>query len=164
MQGEQPPPKVLEFFNDCYKFVLREVGYHGTDENILSAVIHFDETTPHLQLYYVPIVDQGKKKVYAKGREGKVLRNEKGSPIQAKVFTMNSICRMIRNEKYIGLVTVNDTTYTNVVPPIVDKRIFKECNLIMDGHKHRQREVYHENPYILSGKMFCGYCWCYDNC
>ena len=28
----------------------------------------------------------------------------------------------------------------------------------MDGHKHRQREVYHENPYILSGKMYCGYC------
>ena len=84
VQGEQPPPKVLEFFNDCYKFVLREIGYHGTDENILSAVIHFDETTPHLQLYYVPIVDQGKKKVYAKGSDGKVLRNEKGSPIQAK--------------------------------------------------------------------------------
>ena len=84
VQGEQPPPKVLEFFNDCYKFVLREIGYHGTDENILSAVIHFDETTPHLQLYYLPIVDQGKKKVYAKGSDGKVLRNEKGSPIQAK--------------------------------------------------------------------------------
>ena len=84
VQGEHPPPKVLEFFNDCYKFVLREIGYHGTDENILSAVIHFDETTPHLQLYYVPIVDQGKKKVYAKSSDGKVLRNEKGSPIQAK--------------------------------------------------------------------------------
>ena len=84
VQGEQPTAKVLEFFNDCYKFVLREIGYHGTDENILSAVIHFDETTPHLQLYYVPIVDQGKKKVYAKGSDGKVLRNEKGSPIQAK--------------------------------------------------------------------------------
>ena len=55
VQGEQPPTKVLEFFNDCYKFVLREIGYNGTDENILSAVIHFDETTPHLQLYYVPI-------------------------------------------------------------------------------------------------------------
>lgn len=84
VQGEQPPQRVLEFFNDCYKFVLREVGYHGSDENILSAVIHFDETTPHLQLYYVPIVDQGKKKVYVKGSDGKVLRNEKGSPIQAK--------------------------------------------------------------------------------
>ena len=41
VQGEQPPPKVLEFFNHCYKFVLREIGYHGTDENILL-VARFD--------------------------------------------------------------------------------------------------------------------------
>ena len=84
IQGEQPPSKVLEFFERSYKFVLKEIGYHGTDENILSAVIHLDETTPHLQLYYVPIVDYGKKKVYAKGNDGKVLRNEKGSPVQTK--------------------------------------------------------------------------------
>ena len=84
IQGEQPPSKVLEFFERAYKFVLKEIGYHGTDENILSAVIHLDETTPHLQLYYVPLVDYGKKKVYAKGNDGKVLRNEKGSPVQAK--------------------------------------------------------------------------------
>ena len=84
IQGEQPPSKVLEFFERAYKFVLKEIGYHGTDENILSAVIHLDETTPHLQLYYVPIVDCGKKKVYAKGNDGKILRNEKGSPVQAK--------------------------------------------------------------------------------
>lgn len=82
--GEDPPPEVMRFFNRAYNFILREIGYHGTDQNIISAVIHFDETTPHLQLYYLPIVDKGKKKVYAKGADGKVLRNEKGSPIQAK--------------------------------------------------------------------------------
>lgn len=47
-------------------------------------MIHFDETTPHLQLYYLPIVDKGKKKVYALDADGKVLRNAKGSPIQKK--------------------------------------------------------------------------------
>lgn len=82
--GDEPPPEVMRFFNRAYNFILREIGYHGTDQNIISAVIHFDETTPHLQLYYLPIIDKGKKKVYAKGVDGKVLRNEKGSPIQAK--------------------------------------------------------------------------------
>ena len=62
----------------------RQIGYHGGDDNILSAVVHMDETTPHLQLYYVPLVDEGRKKVYAKGADGKVLRNARGSPIQAK--------------------------------------------------------------------------------
>ena len=50
----------------------------------MSAVIHLDETTPHLQLYYIPIVDEGRKKVYAKDERGKTLRNAKGSPVQAK--------------------------------------------------------------------------------
>lgn len=75
---------VIDFFNRCYEFALQEIGYNGTDKNVLSAVIHLDETTPHLQLYYIPIVDTAKKKVYEKGTDGKVKRNEKGSPIQKK--------------------------------------------------------------------------------
>ncbi len=82
--GEPLPRELQKFFADSYAFVLRQIGYHGTDRNVLSAVVHLDETTPHLQLYYLPIVDEGRKKVYAKGADGKVLRNEKGSPVQAK--------------------------------------------------------------------------------
>ena len=84
IRGRPTPDAVKQFFCDCYAFVLREIGYHGGDDNILSAVVHMDETTPHLQLYYVPLVDEGRKKVYAKGADGKVLRNARGSPIQAK--------------------------------------------------------------------------------
>ncbi len=83
-KGEETPYAVMEFFNRCYEFALQEIGYKGTDKNILSAVIHLDETTPHLQLYYIPVVDTAKKKVYEKDADGKVLRNEKGSPIQKK--------------------------------------------------------------------------------
>ena len=84
IRGRPTPDAVKQFFCDCYDFILREIGYHGGDENILSAAVHMDETTPHLQLYYVPLVDEGRKKVYAKGTDGKVLRNARGSPIQAK--------------------------------------------------------------------------------
>ena len=83
-KGEETPYAVMEFFNHCYEFALKKIGYKGTDKNILSAVIHMDEKTPHLQLYYIPVVDTAKKKVYEKGADGKVLRNEKGSPIQKK--------------------------------------------------------------------------------
>ena len=84
IRGRPTPEAVKQFFCDCYDFILREIGYHGGDENILSAAVHMDETTPHLQLYYVPLVDEGRKKVYAKSADGKVLRNARGSPIQAK--------------------------------------------------------------------------------
>ena len=82
--GDPLPLELQRFFADSYAFLKRQIGYHGTDQNILSAAVHLDETTPHLQLYYIPVVDEGRKKVYAKGADGKVLRNEKGSPIQAK--------------------------------------------------------------------------------
>ena len=89
--GEPLPRELQKFFEDCYAFALRQIGYHGTDKNILSAVIHLDETTPHLQLYYIPIVDEGRKKVYAKDDRGKTLRNAKGSPVQAKDSNGKSI-------------------------------------------------------------------------
>ena len=89
--GEPLPRELQKFFEDCYAFALRQIGYHGTDQNILSAVIHLDETTPHLQLYYIPIVDEGRKKVYAKDERGKTLRNAKGSPVQAKDSNGKSI-------------------------------------------------------------------------
>ena len=89
--GEPLPLKLQKFFADSYAFLKRQIGYHGTDQNILSAAVHLDETTPHLQLYYIPVVDEGRKKVYAKGADGKVLRNEKGSPVQAKDSSGKSI-------------------------------------------------------------------------
>ena len=40
-----------EFFEDCVKFFADKYGA----ENIVSAVVHMDETTPHLHLNLVPI-------------------------------------------------------------------------------------------------------------
>lgn len=82
--GEKPPEKVREFFEKSYEFAKQEIGFKGTDKNILCASVHYDETTPHLQLYYVPVVDNWKEKVLQKDENGKVVRNEKGSPIQAR--------------------------------------------------------------------------------
>ncbi len=89
----------MEFFNRCYEFALKKIGYKGTDKNVLSAVIHLDETTPHLQLYYIPIVDTTKKKVYEKDADGKVMRNKKGSPIQKKDERGKSVYEFIPLEQ-----------------------------------------------------------------
>jgi hypothetical protein len=83
-QGKQPPINIMEFFACCYKFAIAEIGYHCKDENIISAFIQLDTTTPTLKIYYIPIVDSWDEKVYALNSSGKVLRNDKGSPIQAR--------------------------------------------------------------------------------
>ena len=41
------------FFEDCTRFFMDKYGY----ENMLSAVVHVDETTPHMHLNFVPIND-----------------------------------------------------------------------------------------------------------
>ncbi len=41
------------FFEDCSRFFMDKYGY----ENVLSAVVHLDETTPHLHLNIVPVND-----------------------------------------------------------------------------------------------------------
>lgn len=48
---------------------------------------------------FIPIVDTAKKKVYAKGTDGKVLRNEKGSPVQAKDERGKSIYEYVKLDK-----------------------------------------------------------------
>ena len=86
--------------------------------------------------------------------------NNKGLKTKyGRVWTLNIIAKMLRNSKYIGKCIINEVEYDNVFPPIVDEKIFKQCNDIMDSHKHRQRkEIDDEDIYILSGKLYCGEC------
>ena len=45
------PWEINEFFRDCTKFFLNKYG----EENMISAVVHMDETTPHMHLNFIPI-------------------------------------------------------------------------------------------------------------
>ena len=42
------------YFEESYKFICnyKNLG----DKNIISAVVHFDETTPHMHLIYIPVI------------------------------------------------------------------------------------------------------------
>lgn len=47
--------EMLDFFKDCYNFHVKH--YCSGDENLMiNAVIHLDETTPHMQVASVPIL------------------------------------------------------------------------------------------------------------
>ncbi len=73
-------------------------------------------------------------------------------------FGVNAFARMIRNERYTGKLREGETLYTNIIPPIIDEKLFWKCNTIMDAHKHKSRQTNDLHSYILSGKLFCGYC------
>lgn len=82
---DNPTPEAIQksrdFLMTGYNNVVAQLG---GDERILQAHLHLDETPPHIQLYYVPAVDKVEKKMYAKDGDGKILRNDKGSPIYAR--------------------------------------------------------------------------------
>lgn len=44
------------FFSDCYKFFAERYG----EENIIAAVVHNDETTPHMHLNLMPVTKEGR--------------------------------------------------------------------------------------------------------
>jgi len=48
-----PPELVREYFKMCYNFFAERYG----EENIVSAIVHMDETTPHMHLNLIPILD-----------------------------------------------------------------------------------------------------------
>ena len=60
--GEQ---ETKRYFDECYKFICnyKNLG----EENIISAVVHLDEGTPHLHLIFVPVV-------HTKNKENKPIK------------------------------------------------------------------------------------------
>ena len=51
-----PPEEQKEYFMTALDFIAERVG----ERNILSAVVHMDEKTPHMHLCFVPITPEGK--------------------------------------------------------------------------------------------------------
>ena len=47
------------------------------EENIVIAQVHFDEDTPHLQAYFLPVVNEVKRKCYQRDKDGNLIKEIK---------------------------------------------------------------------------------------
>ena len=72
------PQKVKDFFDNSYQFLENFVG----KENVVYAEVHYDEDTPHLQFYFLPVVNEVKRKVFETDKDGNIKKhivvNKKG--------------------------------------------------------------------------------------
>src|SRR5574344_1308131 len=66
------PQAVSYYFDSCMDYLKEFVG----EENIILAQVHYDEDTPHLQAYFLPIVNEVKRKCYEKDENGNVIKQE----------------------------------------------------------------------------------------
>lgn len=76
--------KSREYLKEVYHYFCNEFG----KENVVSAKVHLDETTPHMHLHFVPINEEGKlqaRKVMTPGRINKI-HSEAPKFLQARGF------------------------------------------------------------------------------
>lgn len=85
------PKAVSYFFDYCMEFLKEYVG----EENILLSQIHYDEDTPHLQAYFVPVVNKVKRKCFVKDKNGNVVKEE----IKKKDGTTSTVPKLLRDDK-----------------------------------------------------------------
>lgn len=87
---EDIPEKVLEYFDESYRFLSNIVG----EENVVYAGVHFDEDTPHMHFYFLPVVDHVRRKVFETDEDGKRITKQ----IYTKSNTIKNIPVQKRNE------------------------------------------------------------------
>lgn len=85
--------EIKKYFSDCYEFACKKFG----KENIISAMVHLDETTPHMHLCFVPIKDN-KLNVHSYFSTGKQM-TELQDEVHEKVFSKYGLDRGDKNKK-----------------------------------------------------------------
>lgn len=98
---------------------------------------------------------------YAAGKTKTQIANalqEKGCKTKhGKPFTVNNFTHILKNKIYTG-----DYTFCGEIertcPAIIDKELFEKCQDRIDKNKIARGRKVAAIEYILSGKLFCGYC------
>ena len=73
-------------------------------------------------------------------------------------FNKNSINRILRNKRYIGVYTYHGTEVPDGLPRIISDDLFYEVQDMMDKKKKAPARAKAFEGYILSTKLFCGHC------
>lgn len=75
-----------------------------------------------------------------------------------KAFTFEFLTRMLKNEKYIGIVRHGGFDVVGTCPAIVDEALFRRAQERIAAAKHAPAAAKAKEPYLLQGKAFCGLC------
>lgn len=165
---------VLEGYAEYYSADLAEKVGRGMTENALKCkfnggnkpVGYLIDAEQHFQIDSVtaPHVLEAFKR-YAEGATMKDLveyltehgvRNTYGEPLN-----LNSVQRMLKNRRYIGEYAFRDIVIPDGIPAIVPKDLFDRVQEKMEKNKKAPARHKAEDDYLLTTKLFCGYCGAY---
>lgn len=81
------------------------------------------------------------------------VKNKRG-----RAFNKNNIARILQNKFYIGTYVFKSKETPNVIPRIIDDEIFISTQKLLKKHKEAPARSRAKTEYLLTGKLFCGYC------
>lgn len=86
--------------------------------------------------------------------------NEQGIRTARKqLFTKNSLTKLLKNEKYIGIYAYKDVVRVEGgVPAIVDKSTFDRVQELLKINRRAPSHTWTKVEYLLTDKLFCGHC------
>lgn len=77
---------------------------------------------------------------------------------KGQAFNKNSLSRILRNDKYIGIYRYGDVVLEGAVPPIIDKELFDRVQALFKHNYAARAKNKAKDDYLLSTKVFCGCC------
>ena len=165
---------VLEGYAEYYSADLSEKVIRGMTENALKTKYN-GGTLPigyqidhdrHFQLdpLTAPFVLEAFKR-YDEGATMKELRDWLNDSsiknTQGRELTYNSIQHLLKNRRYIGEYTYRDIVVPGGIPAIVPPDLFDRVQERMEKNKKAPARHKAEDDYLLTTKLFCGYCGAY---
>ena len=73
-------------------------------------------------------------------------------------FTKTGIMYLLKNKKYIGVLSFGDQSRENAVPAIIDRATFDKAQKRINLNKHSAAIFKARERFLLSTKTYCGYC------
>lgn len=161
---------VLEGYAEYYSENLSRGVKRGMKENALQALVNGKPPLGYKtnESHRFEIDPVGAKAVgaifemYAEGKsKAEIINwlNEQGfKTSRGNAFNKNSLSRILRNDKYIGVYRFDDVILEDAVPPIIDKTLFDKVQALFKHNYSARAKNKATEDYLLTTKVFCGHC------
>ena len=165
---------VLEGYAEYYSADLSEKVVRGMTENALKSkynggtrpIGYLIDSDQCFQLD--PLTAPFVREVFQRYDEGATMTqirdwlNEQGvKNTRGQKMTYNSVQHLLSNRRYIGEYTYRDIVVPDGIPAIVPQDLFDRVQQKLAKNKKAPARHKAEDDYLLTTKLFCGYCGAY---
>ena len=134
--------------------------------NLIPAILQYVDDG---RIAFTPAVDEEEaaivREIYERYASGetkaeivKDLQRRRVKTSLGNEFTYNSLSRLLKNKRYIGIYLYKGVETPGGMPRILDDDLFYRVQALMNKNKSAPARTRGENEYLLTTKLFCGHC------